>query len=164
MELEKEEEEIYNELTTRMQTEEKQIMFPRSRSVPFETWNGSAINYCHLNKIVHRYAAITLATSNLRTSSSTPRMTTHPSRSLISEPHANSMPPRRCASVLALLTTSPPRCSPRKDITRNAISGAVESSCIFSSVVTRPSTATMTIRSSALSTLANSHSVVVRLI
>lgn len=39
MELEKEEEEIYNELTTRMQTEEKQIMFPRSRSVPFETWN-----------------------------------------------------------------------------------------------------------------------------
>lgn len=39
MELEKEEEEIYNDLTARMQAEEKQILMPRSRSVPFETWN-----------------------------------------------------------------------------------------------------------------------------
>lgn len=39
MELEKEEEEIYYDLTAKMQAEEKQIMMPRSRSVPFETWN-----------------------------------------------------------------------------------------------------------------------------
>ena len=39
MELEQEEEEIYYDLTAKMQAEEKQIMMPRSRSVPFETWN-----------------------------------------------------------------------------------------------------------------------------
>ena len=55
MELEREEEEIYNDLTARMQAEEKLIMMPRSRSVPFETWNDDVNKFVMSKEEVHNF-------------------------------------------------------------------------------------------------------------
>ena len=85
-------------------------------------------------------------------------MTTHQSRLLISAHLDSLILPRKCVRELEPPTTSLLRYFLRKDTMRNAISGAVASSCTFSSVDTLLSMAIMMIRYCVLFILENSHS------